>query len=465
MLRGSYLVDMTRPVTPEPLDPPARALRLGGLLALAAILVIGGGVALDRWRDSTNSGLDSASLQPWFGPATFAVAVSASDQTIAGRRETLALAPAEWTSGESLALALIARWRLTGDYADLAEAQRLLDAGVAKTSGPSGPLIAAAALGVLVHRLDQADAALARFAGAVAPETREVAEAAALAGDVALQRGQLDAARVKFALAVQIAPPPGGDLRLAFLPAMRGDPDRAAAELEPLLAVPRQQPAALATLMLRRAQLDLWRGDWAGAGRWVGAAQRAFPGWWIADAHAAQQFALAGRTDDAIRAYTIVAKRSGRPEVMDALAHLLRLQGQGAASRAWAARAAAGWEARAALFPEAVIQHRAEHELAVGSVTKALTLAETDVAARPGPQGIALLARALILSGRSGEALRWLDRSRDAGFVTAGALMLRAEAEAALGDGAASEAARDQALAINPRAADPASRTIWFGHD
>ena len=124
MLCGSYRVDMTHTVAQETIDRPARALRWGGLLALAAILVIGGGVALDRWRASTNSGLDSASLQPWFGPATFADAVSATEQTIAGRRESLALAPAEWTSGESLALALIARWRLTGDYADLAEIGR-----------------------------------------------------------------------------------------------------------------------------------------------------------------------------------------------------------------------------------------------------------------------------------------------------------------------------------------------------
>ena len=451
----------------EVLNPsrPLAASRWPWALALAVLLVIAGGIAWDRWRAGTNIALDSASLRPWFGPPTFAEAVIAADQSVAGRRETLEIAPAEWSSGESLALALMARWRLTDDYADLAEAQRLLDAGVAKTSGPAGPLIAAAALGVLVHRLDQADVALARFAGAVAPETGELAEAAALAGDVALQRGQLDAAREKFALAVKIAPPPAGDLRLALLPALRGEPGRAAAALEPLLAVPRQQPAALATLMLHRAHLDLQRGDWAGAGRWVGAAQRAFPGWWLADAHAAQQFALAGRTAEAIRAYEIVAKRSQRPEVMDALAHLLRLEGQGAASRAWAAKAAVGWEIRAALFPEAVIHHRAEHELAVGSLPAALALAQAEVAARPGPQGIALLARALTLSGRPREALQWLDRSRAAGFVSAGALMARADAEAALGNSAPSESASEAAKAINPRAAEPRARLIWFGHD
>ena len=318
---------------------------------------------------------------------------------------------------------------------------------------------------MLTHRLDQADAALARFAGAVAPETREVAEAAALAGDVALQRGLLDTARAKFELAVRIAPPPGGDLRLALFPAMRGEPGLAAAKLEPLLAVPRQQPGALASLMVRRAQLDLQRGDWAGAGRWVGAAQRAFPGWWLADAHAAQQFALAGRPDEAIRAYTIVAGRTGRPEVMDALAHLLRLQGRAGESRAWAARAAAKWAVIGAEFPEAVAHHRAEHDLAVGSATRALAFAQTDVAARPQAPNLVLLARALLSAGRSREALAALDRADGQGWVSAGQDLARSEVLASLGQSDASDVARDAAQAINPRIADPRARLVWFGHD
>lgn len=456
---------MTRPVTLEPPHVSVRALRWAMLLALAAMLVIAGGVAIDRLRGPANSSLDPASLRSWFGPATFAEAVVAADQTVAGRRESLALAPAEWLPGESLALALIARWRLTGDYANLAEAQRLLDAGVAKTSGPSGPLIAAAALGVLVHRLDRADVALARFAGAVAPETGEVAEAAALAGDVALQRGQLDAARAKFALAVRIAPPPAGDLRLALFPALRGEPERAAAELEPLLAAPRQQPATLASLMVRRAQLDLQRGDWAGAGRWVGAAQRAFPGWWLADAHAAQQFALAGRTEDAIRAYMIVATRTGRPEVMDALAHLLRLEGRAGESRAWAAKAAAKWAAIGNAFPEAVAHHRAEHELAVGSAPRALAFAQADAAARPQAPNLVLLARALLVAGRAREALGLLDRADTQGWVSANQHLTRADVLAALGQSEASTAARSAAETLNPRSADPRARLVWFGHD
>ena len=217
--------------------------------------------------------------------------------------------------------------------------------------------------------------------------------------------------------------------------------------------------------MLRRAQLDLWRGDWTGAGRWVGAAQRAFPGWWLADAHAAQQFALAGRTDEAIRAYMIVARRTGRPEVMDALAHLLRLQGRAGESRAWAARAAAKWAAIGAAFPEAVAHHRAEHELAVGSAAQALVFAQADAAARPQAPNLVLLARALLAAGRAREALGLLDRADAQGWVSANQHLTRSEVLAALGQSGASDAARGAAEALNPRATDASARLVWFGHD
>lgn len=452
----------TLPSPPVRKAPPRWAL----LAVLAAALAIAVGAGIDRWRDSAEPAeLDLAAVRPGYGPKSFAEARAAADVKVTGAREGLAAGPDEWLRGEVLAAALVGRWRLEGDYTDLVEAERILAQGVAQTSDPAGPVLTQAMLAVMVHKLDLADLALTRFSRAAAPETGELADAATLAGDIALQRGNSREAARRFAVALKTAPTAGVTLRLAMLDAQLGNPGRAAIELEKLIGAPRQSPAQLAATMLQRAQLAYRTGDWAGAGRWVGAAQRAFPGWWLADAHAAQQFALAGRTDEAIRAYTIVAERSQRPEVMDALAHLLRLEGRGDESRAWAVRSAALWQARATLFPEAVIQHRAEHELAVGSLPAALKLAEADVAARPGAPGIALLARALILSGRPREALGWLDRAQAAGFVSAGLLLLRADALAALGAADASNSARRQALAINPRAADPAARLVWFGHD
>ena len=450
--------------------PAPRATRFGQrwlVLAIgAALLLLVAGMAIDKWRAAGEfAPLDPATLRAGFGPATFATALERAQSNVAGAREGVAQGPGEWLREEMLARALIARFRFAGDYADLAEARRLLDAGIARTPDPAGPVLTRAMLAVLVHRLDQADSALARFARSVAPDDADRADAAALTGDVALQRGALDEAERRFAEAAQIAGTPGIGLRAAVLAFQRGDRAGGSRALETVLARPRQQPAVLAALALQRANFAYAEGDWIGAGRWIGAAQRVFPGYWLADAYAAQQFAMAGRSGDAIRAYENVARRTARPEVQDALAHLLRLEGRGADSRAWAAKAAAGWEARARLFPEAVVHHQAEHELAVGSAGRALALAQADATARPQAPNQVLLARALLSAGRARAALAALDRADAQGWVSAGQHMARAEVLAALGDTAGSEAAIARAEGINPRATDSRTRLIWFGHD
>ena len=443
-----------------------RAPRWAWLLAFAVVVTILAGVAFDRFAASRPpAALDPASIRAGYGPATYAAALDRAETHLTSARLSYAAGPGEWLRGEILARALVARWRLTGDYRDLAEADALLDRGLAEAPDPSGPTLERAVLSVLVHRLDQAETALARVSRAVVPEPADTADAAALSGDIALQRGQLQLASQRFGQALGIDETTGIGLHGAILDAYRGDRAQAAGGIEALIARPRQQPAVLAALMLQRANIAYWSGDWDKAERWIGAAQRVFPGYWLADAYAAQQFAIAGRTDDAIRAYGIVARRTARPEVQDALAHLLRLQGQGAASRAWAAKAAAGWEARARLFPEAVVHHRAEHELTVGSAAKALTFAQADATQRPQAPNLVILARALLSAGRAPEALAALDRADAQGWVSAGQQMARAEVLAALGRTADSAAARAKAEAINPRAANPRTRLIWFGHD
>lgn len=459
-------MNQARSLSPSlPATTDFRASLRWPLLALLAVLLVAmAGLFIDRWRGPAAE-LDPATLRAGFGPANHATALAAAERNVVAARDADARRPGEWLRQEAVARALIARFRLAGDFRDLAEADRILDAALATTPDPAGPVLSKALLAVTTHRLDQADAALARFERSVAPEATDSADAAALAGDVALQRGDLAAAAKRFAEAERRAPGFGIGLRRAMLAASSGRRDDAIGALERLLTEPRQQPAALAALLLQRANLAYHGGDWPGAGRWIGSAQRAFPGWWLADAYAAQQLALAGREAEALRAYRIVAERSGRPEVMDALAHFLRLQGRGRESREWATRAAAAWAQRAALFPDAVAHHRAEHELAVGSARAALDFARADAAKRPQAPNLVLLARALLSAGQVREARAALDRADEQGWVSATQLMARSEVEAALGDAAASKAARERALAINPRAADPRNRLIWFGHD
>ncbi|MFC4295718.1 tetratricopeptide repeat protein [Novosphingobium tardum] len=441
-------------------------LRWAALLALAALLVIGGGAALDAWRAHRAAvSADPAALSPGFGPRNYFEALARADGGVDEARRRLAMAPGEWLREEGLARQLVSRHRLTGDYADLAEAERLLDDATARAPDPGGPVLSQAQLAVLLHRLAAAEAALAEFARFAAPEPGESADAEALRGDIALQRGQMDEAARHYARGEALAPSAGLELRSAVLDLRRGHRDAAREAMNRLLLRPRQSPAALAQLALQRAALAYAEGSWDEARRWIAAADRTFPGYWLVEAHGAQALALSGRTAEAIGAYAAVARKSQAPEVMDALALLLRMEGRPKQSREWSDRAGKLWQERLARFPEAARQHAAEHELIAGNPERAVALARADVAARPHGAAIVVLARALVLAGRPAEALACLDRAQAQGWTSAGSLMQRAEAEAALGNGPASAAARTRAEAINPRAADPRTRLIWFGHD
>ncbi|MET0180351.1 MAG: hypothetical protein ABW194_07710, partial [Novosphingobium sp.] len=306
----------------RPLPTPSRlwrAPRWAWLALLAALLVVAAGAGFDRWTGAA-SPLDPASLRPGFGPATYAEAQAEAERNVTEARTLLKLGPDEWLRQEQLALALVGRFYMNGDYEDLAHADRLLDTGVGGAPDPAGPVLSKAMVSLLIHRPDAADAALARFARWGIPYPRERAEAVTMSGDAALQRGELNQAAVAYATARAMGDTSAIEPREAMLAAYRGEREEARGALERMLAAPRQPPATLAQMALQRANLAYAEGDWDGAGPWIAAANRLFPGYWLAEAYAAQQQALAGRTEDAIRAYRALATRSGRPEVMDALA-------------------------------------------------------------------------------------------------------------------------------------------------
>ena len=182
--------------------PPSRARWLAwpALLGLAVIAAIAFGVLSDRLQPASEPArLDPATVQAGYGPKSFAESRALVERNLTAARLTYAIAPEEWLRTESLARALIARWRLENDYADLAEAGRLLDDGLTRAPYPSGPVLSRALLSLTVHRLGQAEIALERFAKFAAPDSADVADAAALRGDLALQRGDLGTAAADYA--------------------------------------------------------------------------------------------------------------------------------------------------------------------------------------------------------------------------------------------------------------------------
>ncbi|HEY6815305.1 MAG TPA: hypothetical protein VI168_07185 [Croceibacterium sp.] len=434
----------------------------------AAALAAAAAIAADMLRTGSESAvpaapappLDPAQLRPGYGPATLAEALGLADRTVAGARERLAVHPDEWLRMEALARALAARFRLSADPADLAEADRLLDRGLAAAPWPAGPALTRAAVSLTAHDFGGAEAALERFdASAVPPPAEEQAEARAIRCEIAFERGRLDDARRlcagdTFAL----------ELRRANLAAKTGDPGEAVQIVESLLRQPRLQPPTLATLALERASLALAQGDWGGAGQWARAAERVFPGYWLSEAFVAQQYALEGNRAEARRRYAALAS-NGNPDVLDALAVLAVADGQAAEARDWAERAGAAWEARSRMLPFAYASHHGEHELLRGDARRGLTLAEADYRRRPYPPAIVHYGFALWRTGEFARALEIVRKGEAAGFLTADMKLIEAVSLGSLGRAAEAGEAIAAARRLNPRIDSERQRFVAFGRD
>lgn len=437
------------------------------ILLAAVFLITAASIAFDKYkaRQGPPDPLPSE-VKPWFGPRNQLELEQAAQVAVDGARARLATSPDEWLRQEVLARALVRRFRAIGSYEDLAEADRLLDEGMAGAPFPAGPSLSRAEVSVLAHRLEAADKGLERFFAQVGePDDGESAGAWSLKGDIAFQRGDMKAARLAFTRAEEYDNNAAVALRQSMLALRTGDPDLARRRINAVLRAPKLSRYVKSQVSLQRVTIAYGTGDWKAAGEWARFADGFFPGNPLAMAHVAQHKALEGDVAGAVKQYEAVLAKAPLPEIMDALAFTLRLQGRGAESRAWADKAGALWAERYRLMPEAAAAHLVEHELALGDPAKALAVAKADAQARPHGASLILLARAQLLTGDARGALATLERAEKTGWQTAGLYLSLADVHTALGDTDAAEDAREDALDLNPKAMDPAARYIWFGHD
>jgi tetratricopeptide (TPR) repeat protein len=438
-------------------------------MVLSALAASGLVIAADAWI--THERAPSARSptwelrQPGYGPASYTAAIAALDTQIATGRGWARSEPANWLRLEGLSRALLARFRLTGNYDELAEAAAVMRQARATPPDPAGPILSDAELGMATHRLGETEAALATLARwAIPPERDERAEAAALAGDVRFYRGDISAARRVYAQAARIGDG-GVAFRSAVLAKAQGDYDDAIANFRAHLDALRfPSPQQTANVALQIGAIELARGNAAEARRRFREADRIFPGYWLTKAHLAQAQALAGNSAAAIAAMLKIAETSHSAETMDALAMLLRAYGRPAESRQWAERAGKIWERCIALMPEAAYGHAIEHELVFGSPTRALDLAQRNLALRPFGESRLLLANALLLDGRNTEALEQLRLAEASGWRSAPLYALLAEVRALAGNQVGAEQARKAAQALNPHIFEPQTALVWFSH-
>ena len=372
----------------------------------------------------------------------------------------------DWLTWDDLAVALLARSRLTGSFDDLARAQVAMDRAFAVARPGAGPHLTQALVHFSAHRLGKAQSALdaiARYKSA--PPITEQADAEALRGDIAFYRGDLQSARGYYGKAEQILPGEGTAFRRAILAWRTGN--RAEADRQFQLAdhanrVPTARGRS--NLLLQRAALALEFGDREAAAKLISSADSLYPGDWRLAMRKAQLAALDDKMAQATQDFEAIAERTGNPEPMDIVAGLARNRGAADQSRRWAARAGAIWKQRIAILPEANWGHALEHELAFGDPKLALVYAARNHRARPYGDALIGLAKAWLANGRADYAAALIARVNASGWQTVEQHLVGADALALLGQGEAAEAERNKATALNPRALERNPAFVWLSH-
>ncbi|CAM3195049.1 Tetratricopeptide repeat protein [Sphingomonas antarctica] len=437
----------------------AIAILVAGLVVLALTRLLHPATTSDRAPP-----IDTLPLS--YGPKNYAAAVVLADNAVALGTERVRARPQDWIFQESYARALMGRARLTLSFDDLQQATLALAKGKAEAIAGSGPLLTDAVANFTVHRMAPIAQDLRIFdAAAVRPDKGDRAEAEALRGDVAFYSGQYGQAAAHYRASAAIDDGMGLAFRIANFEYKTGHPDAARAQFERSARMNTARTRQfMANVWLQSGVVELSRGRWDDAEALFRKADQTFPGYWLIEAHVAQMAALRGKLDEAAQAYHTIIARTGQPDVIDALAVLYRVAGNGPASRAWAARSAPVWDRRLGMLPEAAYAHALEHELVLGDPARALSLARANMAARPYGDSVTMLAWALIANGKADEAARLVEALNKTQWRTAQQYGALSQAYAMLGDSTRSDAARDTALDINPRAFDPNAALIWFGN-
>lgn len=431
------------------------------------MLAAGGIAGLEHLRNATPiplevPRLDPERLIPGYGPANFQAALAAAETGVADKRALLALAPGEWLRMEGVGRTLLARSRLTASAEDLAEANRVLGQAMAAAPWPAGPVLSRAGAALMVHDLAAAERALARWdASATRPGALEAEEARGMRCEIAFERGDLRRARELCGAAGGL----GLELRRANLALATGDAVSAVRIVEQALERPGYSPAQLSALMLQRAAIALATGDWTASGKWARAADRAFPGYWLAEAFVAQQMALEGKPRDAEAAYRAIAERTGSPDVYGALAVLAEERGDAAALQGYLAAAGKAWAERVRLLPDTFGGHYGEYLAMTGDIAGGLKAAGEDYAARPYLQPMTDYVFVLGEAGRHARIVEVVERGKRMGFRSATLTIAKAEALQALGRAGESREARAAALRLNPKIEHPNQAYVHFRHD
>ncbi|MBA3699588.1 MAG: hypothetical protein H0W78_12145 [Planctomycetes bacterium] len=360
--------------------------------------------------------------------------------------------PTSWMAREQLAQAYLDRARLTGVYDDYSRAQGEIDASFAIAPPGAGPFTTRASLAFAIHRFDTIAGDLAVAERALSVNDEELAGLRALRAQAAYHRGDYDQAEADYAESLRLKRDWSTLCGKALLRATTGDPDTGdrmyqMARSMAVTATPRQ----LAWLDLQRGLLALARGRYADAETSYRSADAVFPGWWVIEEHLAEIAALQGRRDEARERYRELIERTGNPEFMDALAEILREDGDQAGASALTQRATAAFADLIAEHPAAATGHALDHFIASDPQPDlAVRLAELNRDQRAGGAALTALIEAYLAAGRHEQALATARQLLATRWDTADGHAAASRALAACGEVASARTQARRARELNP---------------
>lgn len=381
---------------------------------------------------------------------TYDAHLSAMNVRIADLTRLAGDRPDDWLIRGRLAGLLLERAGLTGSYEDFAETGAVLDDAIALAAEGSGPLLAAAQYNFAIHRLDVAESYLDTIDARPAARSSERAGVQRLRSQIAMQRGQYDAA---YALLLELDDREPGtvDAELALYFKEVGDAALADTYLVDALASAKPDDVRRrAWLHLQRGSLAMSTGQSAAALAEYEAAERELPGWWMTEEHLAQAHDGAGEHDKAVELYTAAYRRAELPQLLDALASSYRHMKREAEATEASDKAARAWSDLIARFPEAAVGHGLDHELRYGTPQRALELAKANFTLRPNGDAHVALARAYLKDGEPKEALDIAKRALETPYRSAALHDVTARALEALGRRAEAEAQMSLSIEMNP---------------
>lgn len=384
-------------------------------------------------------------------PAGYAADIEEIDAEIAASGGAAALArPTDAARVTQYVGRLYQRASLAGDFAALASAERAAARAIPLLAHPGDLYLLKANIGLKLHRLDDAETALAAV-----PAVWDSAEGRLIRGDLDFQRGRYREAKAGYCAVLAVERSWAALARIAYFAGKMGDPDgadRLYAEAEDELSA--KELRAYAWLEVQRGHLDFARGRDEAARTHYRQAERAYPGYWLVREHVAELLGAESRYGEAIAILEELGPGCGRPDLAQAIGELHELAGNAAEARRWAQTARAGY-LRSARRGDVHFQHHlADYYTEVArDAARAVLWARRDLRLRRNFATEGALAAALHLAGRRDEASYWIDRALASEVADAGLFRLAGKIHAAAGNAAAAHGHCERAKRLNPLAA------------